>query len=89
MNALALLTSRDGAPPARASLISLNERIAAAEKHLGVLINGRDRLRAELSRADTARNELDSWSWKTRPRWPGSSDREPLGPCRISARQER
>jgi hypothetical protein len=47
-------------PPARARLVDLHRRIIDSEKHLSTLCNGRDRLRSELSRADSARNELDS-----------------------------
>jgi hypothetical protein len=60
MNALALLTSRDGAPPARAALLDLNAKIERAERQLDTLIGGRDRLRSELGRADTAKIELET-----------------------------
>jgi hypothetical protein len=59
MNALTIIT-RDALPPGRARLIALNRRLADADRALATLVNGRDRLRSELSRADNARNELDS-----------------------------
>jgi cell division protein FtsB len=58
-NALTLIPST-GLPPARARLVNLTRRISDAETQLDRLVQGRDQLRAELSRADTARNELDS-----------------------------
>jgi hypothetical protein len=58
MNALAIIP-RDALPPARAQLVDLNRRITDSERHLSTLCNGRDRLRSELSRADSAKNELD------------------------------
>jgi cell division protein FtsB len=59
MGALTLVPST-GLPPARAALVNLSRRIADAESQLERLTRGRDQLRAELSRADTAKNELDS-----------------------------
>jgi hypothetical protein len=50
----------NGLPPGRRALVDLNKRILDAERDLGTLTNGRDRLRAELSRADSAKNELDA-----------------------------
>jgi len=58
-NALTLIPST-GLPPARARLVNLTRRISDAESQLARLVRGRDQLRAELSRADVARNELDS-----------------------------
>jgi hypothetical protein len=59
MSALALIP-RPGLPPARARLVNLTRRISDAESQLELLVRGRNQLRAELSRADSARNELDS-----------------------------
>jgi hypothetical protein len=59
MGALAIIPSA-GLPPARRGLVDLNRRINDAESQLSTLVVGRDRLRAELGRADTARHELDS-----------------------------
>jgi hypothetical protein len=57
----ALIPFGDGAlPPARRALVSLNKNISAAESMLERLVRGRDQLRAELSRADTARAALDT-----------------------------
>jgi cell division protein FtsB len=59
MGALALIPST-GLPPARARLVNLTRRISDAEAQLDRLTRGRDQLRAELSRADIAKVELDS-----------------------------
>jgi hypothetical protein len=59
MGVLALIpTNRDSAPPARAALIAINDKIADAEKRLATLQSGRARLAAELSRAAGAKAEL-------------------------------
>jgi hypothetical protein len=59
MNALALIP-RDGAPPARQALISLNAKIADAERRLSTLQSGKAALAAELSRAAEAKSELQA-----------------------------
>jgi hypothetical protein len=59
MGALAIIPS-SSLPPARATLVALNRRLADADRALATLVTGRDRLRSELGRADVARNELDS-----------------------------
>jgi hypothetical protein len=59
MGALTLIPS-SSLPPARAALVALNRRIVDADRALATLVRGRDQLRAELSRADVARNELDT-----------------------------
>jgi hypothetical protein len=59
MGALAIIPS-SSLPPARRALVDLNRRIVDAESQLATLVNGRDRLRSELGRADTARHELDA-----------------------------
>jgi hypothetical protein len=59
MGALTTLPST-GLPPARAALVSLNRRIVDAERQLDTLLRGRNQLRSELSRADTAKNELET-----------------------------
>jgi hypothetical protein len=58
MSALTLI--QNGLPPMRSALVDLNRKIVDAERHLDTLTNGRDRLRSELGRANTARNELDA-----------------------------
>jgi cell division protein FtsB len=47
-------------PPARRALVALNDKIERASRHLATLSNGRDQLRAELSRASSARDALDA-----------------------------
>jgi hypothetical protein len=58
MNALTLV--RTVLPPARAALVSLNARTERAERQLSTLCDGRDRLRSECGRADSAKIELES-----------------------------
>jgi hypothetical protein len=57
MNALALI-SPPGLPPARARLVSLNDRITDAERRLRTLRDGKTALAAELGRAAGAKAEL-------------------------------
>ena len=80
MNALALLTSRDGAPPARAALLDLNAKIERAERQLDTLIGGRDRLRSELGRADTAKIELETLITEDASSLVGKLRSGPVGP---------
>jgi hypothetical protein len=58
MGALTLV--QPGLPPGRRALVALNKRIGDAESQLERLVRGRDQLRAELSRADIAKVELDT-----------------------------
>jgi cell division protein FtsB len=59
MRALAIIPTT-GLPPARARLVNLTRRISDAESQLARLVRGRDQLRAELSRADSAKAELET-----------------------------
>jgi hypothetical protein len=59
MGALTLIP-RSNMPPSRARLVALDRRIADAAAQLDTLCRGRDQLRAELSRADSARAALDA-----------------------------
>jgi hypothetical protein len=56
----ALTLVQPGLPPGRRALVALNKRIGDAETQLDRLVRGRDQLRAELSRADIAKVELDT-----------------------------
>jgi hypothetical protein len=58
MGALALIPN-GAPPPARAALVDLNKRITNAEAKLDRLVQNLDRLRSELSRADSAKGELE------------------------------
>jgi hypothetical protein len=59
MGALSLVPT-GALPPARAQLVDITRRIVAAESQLDRLTRGRDQLRAELSRADSARSAIDA-----------------------------